>query len=315
MKYLLGIISFVIVLSTDMSSQTLDEARKLYLEGRYEEALPAFEKAIGSSPKNASYNQWYGNCLLETGQLEESEKYLKFAASKSIQEAYGSLGRLYFRTYRFEESVSAYEEFIAHLKKKKEDSFIPEVQLKLDISKRAARMLSRCEDIQMIDSVIVDKETFLSGYPLSEEAGTLKMLNELKGTVTYENQLEDKRYYAKPTGNKYFRLFTQSKLQGKWLDEKILELPEDTVADDNYPYVLSDGITVYFASTGRESIGGYDLFTTRYNINNGHFLVPEQMGMPFNSIYNDYMLVVDEFNGVGYFATDRFQEPGKVVIY
>lgn len=315
MKYFLGIITIVIVFSADISSQTLDEARKLYLEGRYEEALPIFEKAVGSSPKNASYNQWYGNCLLETGKLEESEEYLKFAASKNIQEAYNSLGKLYFRTYRFEESVSAYEEFIAHLEKKKESQQIPEIQYKSDVSKRAARMLSRCEDIQIIDSVIVDKNTFLSGYPLSEEAGTLKILNELSGTVVYENQLKNKRYYAKPAGDKHFRLFTQSELQGKWLDEKMLELPVDTVADDNYPYVLADGVTVYFASTGRESIGGYDLFTTRYNMNSDNYLTPEQMGMPFNSIYNDYMLVVDEFNGVGYFATDRFQEPGKIVIY
>ncbi len=315
MRYILGIIGFVIVFSTNSYSQTLEEAKKLYLDGKYTEALPAFEKALKGSPKNPSYNQWVGNCLLETGNLEESEKYLKFAASKNIQEAFNSLGKLYFQTYRFDEAVESYEGLIALLKKKKEEIIDEDIQQKLSIAKRAARMLSRCENIQIIDSLIVDKNNFLSGYPLSEEAGSLRVVPEMGGATVYENQLKDKRYYGKQAGNKHFRLYSQSEFQGKWSDEKAMELPVDTSANDNYPYVLADGVTVYFASTGRESIGGYDLYTTRYNMNTDSYLAPEQMGMPFNSTYNDYMLVVDEFNGVGYFATDRFQEPGKVVIY
>ncbi|MDR1369398.1 MAG: tetratricopeptide repeat protein [Dysgonamonadaceae bacterium] len=315
MKHILSITGFVVVFLTGLSAQTLEEAKKLYLEAKYPESMPAFEKAVKTSPQNASYNQWYGNCLLETGQLEESEKYLKFAASKNIQEAFTSLGKLYFQTYRFDEAVESYEGLITLLKKKKDEIHDEETQRKLDLAKRAARMLSRCENVQIIDSLVVDKNSFLSGYPLSEEAGSLRMMSEMGGAVVYQNQLKDRRYYGKQTTDNRIRLYSQSELQGKWSDEKRMELPLDTSANDNYPYILSDGVTVYFASTGRESIGGYDLYTTRYNMNSDNYLAPEQMGMPFNSIYNDYMLVLDEFNGVGYFATDRFQEPGKVIIY
>ena len=37
--------------------------------------------------------------------------------------------------------------------------------------------------------------------------------------------------------------------------------------------------------------------------------------MPFNSPANDYMLVIDEFNNLGWFASDRNQPEGKVCIY
>lgn len=37
--------------------------------------------------------------------------------------------------------------------------------------------------------------------------------------------------------------------------------------------------------------------------------------MPFNSIYNDYMYVVDEAKNVGWFVTDRYQEADKVTVY
>jgi hypothetical protein len=39
------------------------------------------------------------------------------------------------------------------------------------------------------------------------------------------------------------------------------------------------------------------------------------MGMPFNSPFNDYMMVIDDQRKLGWFATDRYQPAGKVMIY
>lgn len=56
---------------------------------------------------------------------------------------------------------------------------------------------------------------------------------------------------------------------------------------------MADGVTIYYASDG-EGLGGYDIFVTRYNTNTDTYLVPENVGMPFNSPYNDYMYVIDD---------------------
>jgi len=291
----------------------LEEAKALYLSGEYVKALPAFEKAIKTTPNNPSYNQWYGNSLLETGKYEESEQYLKFAASKNVGEAFRSLGKLYFIQYRFQEAEDAYEKYLAFLKKEKNTEEIPVIENLSIRSREAARMLAHCEDIQIIDSVIVDKKDFLKKYNvLSQEAGTV---SEINGSPVFENQLKDKRYDVKLNDKKKYRIYSQYKLMNDWSDEVLLNLPVDSIADNNYPFVLSDGITIYYASTGNGSIGGYDLFVTRYNSSSDTYLKPEQLGMPFNSPYNDYMLAIDEYNDVGYFATDRFQPEGKVAIY
>jgi hypothetical protein len=137
---------------------------------------------------------------------------------------------------------------------------------------------------------------------------------DAKGIV-YENPLKDKRYFAGKNKNGKYRLFNEIKLQDKWTDEKELVIPSDSLENDNYPFVLQDGLTIYYASTGNGSIGGYDLFITRYNSNTDTYLAPAQMGMPFNSIYNDYLMVVDENNILAYFATDRFQKENKVIVY
>ena len=79
--------------------------------------------------------------------------------------------------------------------------------------------------------------------------------------------------------------------------------------------MLTDGITFYFAGKGEESIGGYDIFLTRYDSRSGSFFKPENIGMPFNSEANDYLYAIDEFNRIGYFVSDRRQPEGKVCIY
>ena len=89
----------------------------------------------------------------------------------------------------------------------------------------------------------------------------------------------------------------------------------NTTEDQAFPFILSDGLTIYFASKGHESIGGYDLFVSRYNLYSDTYLNPSQLNMPFNSPFNDYMMVIDEQKGIGWFASDRFQPEDKVCVY
>jgi TolA-binding protein len=296
----------------NLQAQPVEDARKLYLEGKYAEALPIFEQLVKSSPKDASYNQWYGNCLLETGNPEKAEEFLQLAASKKITESYASLGKMYYLLYKFEQSVKAYTQYSEQMIKEKKIAETTKIDSLLQRSKRAARMLSHCEDIQIIDSIIVNKNIFLSAYYLSKESGSLEN-NE--GRIIYENPLKNKRYFADKKENRYYRLYSEIKLQNKWSDKKELNLALDLLENNNYPFVLQDGLTTYFASTGSSSIGGYDLYVTRYNLNNDTYLTPNQLGMPFNSIANDYMMAIDEINNTGYFATDRFQPEDQVIIY
>ena len=83
----------------------------------------------------------------------------------------------------------------------------------------------------------------------------------------------------------------------------------------SYPFMMPAGVTLYFAAEGDESLGGYDIFVTTYDTEEDRVLTPENIGMPFNSEANDYMMVIDEYDRIGWFATDRGQEDGKVCIY
>lgn len=309
----------ITLLCSGLQAQSLDQAKKLYNEGKYAEAKPAFEKLLKQAPSNPSYNQWYGVCCYETGDLAAAEKHLKVAVKRKTPDSYPYLANVFYKTYRFDEAAETMEEYIELLTKKKTDTQAAEAQL--EMTSNALRMVEKTEDIQLIDSLVVDKDDFLSAYILSEETGMLGTYTDFFQTkepitsTVYLNQKGDKIYYAHPTSDAHYCLFTQSMLMDKWGDEKQLPMNINSKDDDNYPFVLSDGVTIYYASKGNGSIGGYDLFVTRYNINSDTYLAPEQMGMPFNSPFNDYMMVLDETKGLGWFVSDRFQPEGKVCVY
>ena len=309
----------ITLLCGSLQAQSLDQAKKLYNDKKYAEAKPAFERLVKQAPSNPSYNLWYGVCCYETGDMNGAEKHLKVAVKRKVQDAYRYLSDVYYNTYQFDAAAETLQEYTDILTKKKQDT--QAVEARIEMANNAQRMVDKVENIQIIDSMVVDKDDFLSAYILSEESGTLDtyknffQTNEPINSTVYMNQKGDKVYYAHPTENDQYCLYSQSLLMDKWGDEKQLPMNINSNNDDNYPFVLSDGVTIYYGSKGNGSIGGYDLFVTRYNINSDNYLAPEQLGMPFNSPYNDYMIVFDEPKGLGWFVSDRFQPEGKACVY
>ena len=308
---------FFLSLSFFGYTQSLDRAKILFNEGNYEEAKPVYKNLVRQSQNNTLYNLWYGVCCYETGDYEEAEKYLLVANKRKDKDSYRYLALLYTNLYRYDEAIGMWEEYITLQSKKKED--ITESETKLKQAENLLRMQKRTEDVQIIDSIVLDKSAFLNAYHLSDENGTIVMYNDFFedrkdiSSIVYTNQKGDMIYYARPSENGSYSIFSESKLLDAWGDEKIL-LPGNT-ADNNYPFVLSDGVTIYFSSKNYGSIGGYDIFVTRYNTSTNSFLTPEQMGMPFNSTANDYMMVIDESKGLGWFVSDRNQPENSVCAY
>lgn len=185
------------------------------------------------------------------------------------------------------------------------------------------QMIASTQKIVFIDSVVVDKQHFLDKYRLSSEVGEIKRYSdffkkdEQPNAYVYVNELGDKCYFSEEDTVGNIRLFSMDKLGDDWGKPVQLEGLEvgDGLDEYNYPFMLNDGLTLYFSAKGKESLGGYDIFVTRFDSESGSFLKPENMGLPFNSEANDYMMVIDEADSIGWFATDRNQTAGKVCIY
>jgi hypothetical protein len=129
-------------------------------------------------------------------------------------------------------------------------------------SEQMKRMTESTQRIMFIDSVVLPKKDILKAYPVSAEVGRLAPYSSFfpqskSQTLTYMNEL----------GNRCLYNDTDSTLAYR---ERLLQTwsPADTLAGINsdhqfrhirYPFMMTDGITLYFAAQGEGSIGGYDI--------------------------------------------------------
>lgn len=244
----------------------------------------------------------------------QAQKKATAAQKQSVEEL--------INNYKFEEAASLINKELQTARKKKLST--EELEVQLAVANNGTNMLSSTEDVVFVDSIVVDKLKILNVYRIDSEAGKIGYLNNLISTgkkagntieeIAYMPQLLDKVYYSSAKDSSTY-LFTRDKIDDQWSAAKQLSGLEGFGSAQATPYMLTDGSTLYFAAKGEESLGGYDIYMSRYSQDQGEFLKPENIGMPFNSPANDYLYVIDETNNLGWFASDRRQPEGKVCVY
>lgn len=215
------------------------------------------------------------------------------------------------KNLEFESAISTINSKINEAKRKKQD--ITHLEEQLEVCEKGLTALQATNKIIFIDSVVVDKSNFLSAYKMDEELGTINLTND-KQASSFTNELGNFTYRTEKDAKGNLCIYSYYIEEGKATNKSPLNGIE-LEGDMNYPFLLADGTTFYFASRDAEGLGNYDLYVTRFDKEDGTYLQPTNLGFPFNSYANDYMMVVDEDLGIGWFASDRYQPEGKVCVY
>ena len=87
----------------------------------------------------------------------------------------------------------------------------------------------------------------------------------------------------------------------------------NTAMDEGGIFLHPDGKTLFFSSDGHNTMGGYDVFMTRYE--NGKWSKPVNLGYPINSVRDDKNFVLSTDNQTGYFDSNRPNGTGERDIY
>ena len=101
---------------------------------------------------------------------------------------------------------------------------------------------------------------------------------------------------------------------GHWSKLKSLGKRVNTWGDEVTPFVAADGVTVFFASNGLQSMGGFDVYRTTRNAAGG-WTEPEHLGAPINSVDDDMAFVIGAKGQVGYLASRRNVERGDLQLF
>lgn len=171
-------------------------------------------------------------------------------------------------------------------------------------------LLPSTAKVMFVDSVVVDKALFLSLLPMASEMGRVHTDGDI---VSYTNGFGNTSIYAEGDTIRGRHLYMTHLYGKKWSEPaQLTELPQP-MAD--YPFLMGDGVTLYFSAEGEGTLGGRDIYRTTYDASGSHFYEAVNMGMPYNSPANDYMLAISDYDNLGWLVTDRYQPEGKVCIY
>lgn len=319
MKKFITLILLLIFCVTKIDAQ-LSKAKEFYKDEDYASALPLFMKEYKKNKKNGSVNYWIGVCLYKLGNEDESIKYFEYAMSRRVIDAPYYLGKIYSKRYEFDNALKMYGEYQSiMIDNKKEIS--DEIKYEIQYARNAKSMLDHVEDIVVFDSISVDKDEFFHNYKISPETGYILSQSELppsleQSIIGFRDQSDSRIILASPDDNGKIRLCESVKLiDGSWDTPKFIDTKISNNGDLNFPFLMQDGMTMYYASNNESTLGGYDIFFTRKDEETGEFLKGQNLGMPYNSAANDYMLVLDDVTGLGWWATERNNIEGKVTIY
>lgn len=197
------------------------------------------------------------------------------------------------------------------VKKKETKAKVVATDKKVDNS-LFATMLPNTDKLLVIDSMVVDKESFLKHLDLQNENGYVGIEND---NAWFINALKNKKIYASGDSLSGRKLILAYYVNSKWEDRRPISELNTLFSDINFPFLMPDATTLFFSAKGHNSIGGFDIYTTRLDVDNGGFYIPDNYGLPYNSTANDYFLAIDERNNLGWLVSDRYQPEDKVCIY
>ncbi len=307
-KYLLLIATMCLCMP--FFAQKAAQADQLFSNGQYDKAYTIYTSLYKASPKNQLYCYRLARCEQELGQTEAAITHFLEAGDRyPLKHFY--LGELYLCTYRFTEAKESYSRYLDAIPETHERYQATEQQMRL--AEKAEHVMARLEDIAIVDSISFAAQDMAHYLPLSKDQGTIEITDTYS---VFTNQRGDRRFFSVVDSlSGRTLLCSQQRLLEEWSAPDTLPASVNKFYKLAYPFLMADGLTLYFAAQSENGLGGWDIYMTKYNPATGTYLTPEMLGMPFNSLDEDMLFYIDEHANQGYFFSNRNVSVSRMARY
>ncbi|NQZ75423.1 MAG: PD40 domain-containing protein [Ekhidna sp.] len=134
------------------------------------------------------------------------------------------------------------------------------------------------------------------------------------------NEHEDRIIFAKNVGTKKdpnLDIFESYKdpVSGDWSKPALFSTSINSEYNEDSPYLSPDEKTLYFASDGHETMGGYDIFKSEFDSATLSWTEPENLGFPVNSPDDEIHFKLNSDQMSGYFTSNRLHTIGDYDIF
>lgn len=150
----------------------------------------------------------------------------------------------------------------------------------------------------------INTSYFEDGAVLSPDGNTLYFMSERGQDLPWHGQ----------KGYGHSDIWMAKKIdKTKWGEPVNLGPVINTEYDEGGIFPAADGKTLYFSSNGHNSMGGYDIFMTRWE--NNAWTTPVNVGYPINTYSNERMYLLSTDGKTAYVDSDREGGMGERDIY
>jgi len=305
-------------------------AELLFKDDDFVAALPLFSQLLSLYPKDPNYSYKFGACLLmaDKRDAEKPIKYLEVASKSPDVEkpVFYYLGLAYHYNYRFKDAINAYNQFLQGTPRSLQKKY--DAARQIEMCYNGISLLSTVSDLYVLEKYHVGYRNFYRSYKASDLGGRFLALPAgLKSKVDVkkeENQIiffSEKAkalYYSsygpkELTGKDIYRVFKNA--DGSWGNPEKLPNTINTEYDEDYPFMLADGVTLFFSSKGHNSMGGYDIFRTVLDTVTKSWSKPENLDFAINTPFDDILFIPNPDMSSAYFASNRVSDVGMINVY
>ncbi|PKP01606.1 MAG: hypothetical protein CVU11_14725 [Bacteroidetes bacterium HGW-Bacteroidetes-6] len=308
------------------------EAEKLFAQKKFTEAFPKYSQLLSLHRKDPFYSYRFGVCMLYSDRRDPEQpiKYMELAVGQLQGEdalmLKFYLGVAYHQAYRFGEAIRALEAFKREITSK--NTYYQEAVVRIAMCNNGVLLLQNLSTLVVMKRYEVNLDNFFRSYDISKFGGSIGPKPEFLMTK-YDKKQGDQEliffsdthqvvYYSSYgkkdiTGKDIYRVY---KLDGgKWSEPERLSNAVNTEFDEDYPYLLPDGKTMYFCSKGHNSMGGYDIFRTTFDSTKGDWTTPVNVDFAINTPFDDIMFITDPSQRYAWFSSYRNSSDGRIMVY
>ncbi|MDG5798978.1 hypothetical protein QA597_01210 [Marinilabiliaceae bacterium ANBcel2] len=320
----ISIIVIAIFLSLPLNGQnsdySIDDAKEKLEEQQYQKAANILRSLLDRNDRNHQYNYYYGITLYHLREkLDEASRRLRFASNRApANDLYFYLGKIYQRSFETELAVENFKKFLDNERGSSDKTEIAERAIEDCIS--AEGLINKYFDLKVISKDTISRDELLKHYDISEDAGTLMKAKDFftggvnPEQIVFRTERGDEVFFPVRGSDKSYDLYKIVKLLDSWGEAQPLGEPLNSEHNEMHPFLLIDGTTLYFSSDRPGGMGGMDIYQSFYNPDSGTFSEPANLGPPFNSPDDDFLLTPDIYEGKAMFATTRGVPEGKIVL-
>jgi len=319
-------------LHAQSEKELIADADRFFQQGSYPESMQLYSQLLSLHRNDPLYSYRFGVSMLysDTRDPNAAIRYIESGLGKLKGDdavlIHFHLGTAYHLTFRFIEAMQYYNAFKEITQNKNISEF--NVNQRIDMCLNGVKLLQDVRSLYVFERHQVQTELFFRSYNITKFGGRLLVKPDMfktkfdkkieNQTIVFLSDTQQVVYYSSygkdgKSGKDIYRSYKLG--SGAWDKPECLSTVVNTPYDEDYPFILPDGNTLYFCSKGHNSMGGYDIFRTTWDEDEMEWTTPVNLDFAINTPYDDILFVTDGEEKYAWFSSARNSGLGKINVY